>query len=97
MKYWKMLTRKNSKGRNPYRKNNSRKIFDCLKGCQKHLQRLMQNTNISMKKIENIKAFLEVEELSKLEQGAVQGGAAEAKQKIRQKNDKDGTITQENN
>ena len=49
-----------------------------------------------MKKIENIKAFLEVEELSKLEQGAVHGGAAEAKQKIRQKNDKDGTITQEN-
>ena len=49
-----------------------------------------------MKKIENIKAFLEVEELSKLEQGAIQGGAAEAKQKIRQKNDGTGDIKQVN-
>lgn len=38
-----------------------------------------------MKKIENIKAFLEVEELSKLEQGAIHGGVAEAKQKIKVK------------
>ena len=50
-----------------------------------------------MKKLNDVKAFLEVEELSKLEQGAIQGGAAEAKQKIRQKNDNDGTITQTNN
>jgi len=50
-----------------------------------------------MKKVEEIKKFLEVEELSKLEQGAVQGGAAEGKQKIKQKNEDDGTITQTNN
>ena len=34
-----------------------------------------------MKKVEEIKKLLEVEELSKLEQGAVQGGQAEGKQK----------------
>lgn len=50
-----------------------------------------------MKKIDEIKRFLEVEELSKLEQGAIQGGAAEAKQKIKQKNEQDGTISQTNN
>ena len=50
-----------------------------------------------MKKVEELKKFLEVEELSKLEQGAVQGGAAEGKQKIKQKNEDDGTITQTNN
>ena len=38
-----------------------------------------------MKKVEEIKKFLEVEELSKLEQGAVQGGQAEGKQKQKQK------------
>jgi|GEM_PF-5204991 len=50
-----------------------------------------------MKKIDEIKRFLEVEELSKLEQGAIQGGVAEAKQKIKQKNEEDGTISQTNN
>jgi hypothetical protein len=50
-----------------------------------------------MKKIDEIKKFLEVEELSKLEQGAIQGGAAEAKQKIKQKNEGDGKIDQTNN
>ena len=44
-----------------------------------------------MKKVEEIKKFLEVEELSKLEQGAVQGGQAEGKQKQKQKNGDDGT------
>ena len=41
-----------------------------------------------------IKNYLDIKELSKLEQGAVQGGATEAKQKQknRQKNDGDGTI-----
>ncbi|MDB0616404.1 hypothetical protein PL372_12780 (plasmid) [Tenacibaculum dicentrarchi] len=50
-----------------------------------------------MKKIEEIKKFLEVEELSKLEEGAIQGGKAESKQKIKQKNGGDGEIKQENN
>ncbi len=63
---------------------------------QKLLQRFKHLLN-SMKKIDEIKRFLEVEELSKLEQGAIQGGAAEAKQKIKQKNEQDGTISQTNN
>jgi len=48
-----------------------------------------------MKKVEEIKKFLEVDELSKLEQGALQGGQAEGKQKIqqRQRNEDDGTAT----
>ncbi len=43
-----------------------------------------------MKKIEEIKKFLEIEELSKLEQGAVQGGQAENKQQQKQKVEDDG-------
>ncbi|MDB0616405.1 hypothetical protein PL372_12800 (plasmid) [Tenacibaculum dicentrarchi] len=50
-----------------------------------------------MKKIEEIKKFLEVEELSKLEEGAIQGGKAESKQKIKQKNDGNGKVDQTNN
>lgn len=44
-----------------------------------------------MKDLNEIKKFLEVEELSKLEQGALQGGAA-GKQKQKQKNGDDGTV-----
>jgi hypothetical protein len=40
-----------------------------------------------VKKIDQIKKFLEVEELSKLEQGLIQGGIAEEKQKIKIKCD----------
>lgn len=49
-----------------------------------------------MKKIDEIKNFLEIKELSTLEKGTIQGGSMEAeakqKQKNRQKNDGDGTI-----
>ena len=47
-----------------------------------------------MKKINEIKNYLDIKELSNLEQGAIQGGATEAKQKQknRQKNGGDGTI-----
>ncbi len=37
-----------------------------------------------MKNLNEIKKFLEVKELSKLEEVAIQGGAAEAKQKQQQ-------------
>ncbi len=40
-----------------------------------------------MKNVAEIKEFLQVEELTKLEQGAVQGGEAQGKQKQKQKND----------
>ncbi len=45
-----------------------------------------------MKDLNEIKKFLEVEELSKLEQGALEGGASEGKQKQKQKNGDDGTV-----
>ena len=50
---------------------------------------------VDQNKVEEIKKFLEVDELSKLEQGALQGGQAEGKQKIqqRQRNEDDGTAT----
>lgn len=68
-----------------------RKIFDCLKGFQKNLQRFKHNTYISMKKLEEVKKFLEVKELSKLEEATVQGGSA-GKQRQQQKNADDGTV-----
>lgn len=44
-----------------------------------------------MKKLEEVKKFLEVKELSKLEEATVQGGSA-GKQRQQQKNDDDGTV-----